>query len=288
MNKSSISEIGYWSEIKLDIIQEYALAYSTILNNQKNPRFKHVYIDAFAGAGYHIAKSKGNLVWGSPLNALLVDPPFCAYHFIDLDRGNTEVLEMQAKSRTQGPYDPETVNIYNADCNQLLLDKIFPLVRYEDYMRGLCLLDPYGLHLDWEVIYQAGQMRSLEIFLNFPIYDMNRNVLMRDSSKVNPKQIERMNRYWGDDSWKKVAYNSSENLFGLEEKTSNKPLADAFQIRLKKVAGFSYVPNPIPMRNTKGATIYYLYFASHKPVAAKIVSDIFNKYRNYKISTYGN
>jgi hypothetical protein len=31
-------EIGYWSEIKLDIIKEYASAYSRILSSQKNPK----------------------------------------------------------------------------------------------------------------------------------------------------------------------------------------------------------------------------------------------------------
>ena len=30
-------EIGYWSEIKLDIVREYAVAYSTILSAQRNP-----------------------------------------------------------------------------------------------------------------------------------------------------------------------------------------------------------------------------------------------------------
>ena len=279
----SISEIGYWSEIKLDIVQEYARAYSVILSKQNNLKLEHIYIDAFAGAGYHVTKTKGELVWGSPLNALLVDPPFCAYHFIDLDRGNTEVLEIQVKSRTKGPYDPSKVYIYNADCNKLLIDKIFPLVRYEDYKRGLCLLDPYGLHLDWEVIFQAGRMKSIEIFLNFPIYDMNRNVLRRDVSKVDPKQLERMNRYWGDDSWRKIAYSSDGNLFGWEEKATTEALVKSFQERLKKVAGFLYVPKPIPMRNTKGAVLYYLFFASNKPVAAKIVTDIFNKYSNSKI-----
>ena len=43
-------EIGYWSEIKLDIIKDYAAAYSRILSSQKKPNFYHIYIDAFAGA----------------------------------------------------------------------------------------------------------------------------------------------------------------------------------------------------------------------------------------------
>jgi hypothetical protein len=54
----------------------------------------------------------------------------------------------------------------------------------------------------------------------------------------------------------------------------------AFRKRLKEVAGFKYVPDPIPMKNKSGATIYYLFFASQKPVAAGIVTSIFNKYRN--------
>lgn len=49
--------------------------------------------------------------------------------------------------------------------------------------------------------------------------------------------------------------------------------------RLKRVAGFSYVAEPLPMRNSLQRTVYYLLFASHHPVASQIVDDIFIKYR---------
>lgn len=62
-------EIGYWSEIKLDIIKEYAAAYSRILSSRTSPNFYHLYIDAFAGAGKHKSKSTGEFVLGSPANA---------------------------------------------------------------------------------------------------------------------------------------------------------------------------------------------------------------------------
>jgi hypothetical protein len=45
------------------------------------------------------------------------------------------------------------------------------------------------------------------------------------------------------------------------------------------VAGFKHVPKPLPMRNSRGVIIYYLFFASQKPVAMHIVQDIFNRYR---------
>jgi three-Cys-motif partner protein len=275
-----VSEIGYWSEIKLDIIREYAGAYSKILTAQSRPSLRHLYIDGFSGSGVHVAKGTMDLVWGSPTSVLLIDPPFKEYHLIDLNEGNIQTLESQVRSRTQGPYTADSVHIYNGDCNKVLLSDVFPRVRYEDYARALCLLDPYGLHLDWRVVETAGKMKTIEIFLNFPIMDINRNVLHRDPTTADPKQIERLSRYWGDDSSRTAAYTTSGNLFGFEEKTSNEALAEAFRERLRSVAGFEYVPFPMAMRNTKGAVVYYLYFASQKPVATKIVKAIFDKHRD--------
>jgi three-Cys-motif partner protein len=76
-------EIGYWSEIKLDIVKDYGAAYSKILDKQRG--LEHVYIDAFAGAGKHISRTTGEFVLGSPLNALAIEPRFSEYHFVDLD-----------------------------------------------------------------------------------------------------------------------------------------------------------------------------------------------------------
>ncbi|MGH9850963.1 MAG: hypothetical protein ACREBD_14090, partial [Blastocatellia bacterium] len=60
----AFDQIGYWSEVKLDIIKEYAAAYSRILSAQKNPTLYHLYVDAFAGAGIHISKASGEFVPG--------------------------------------------------------------------------------------------------------------------------------------------------------------------------------------------------------------------------------
>jgi three-Cys-motif partner protein len=56
--------IGNWSEIKLEIIEQYARAYSTILVGHAKTKFFHVYIDAFAGAGQHISKTTEEVVLG--------------------------------------------------------------------------------------------------------------------------------------------------------------------------------------------------------------------------------
>jgi three-Cys-motif partner protein len=267
-----LEEVGYWSEVKLEIVKEYAQAYSTILSAQRNPRLRHIYIDAFAGAGEHISRGTGEFIPGRPLNALLVNPPFEEYHFIDLNGQKAERL----RSLTS---DLPNVTVYQGDCNPILLIQVFPRAIYENYRRALCLLDPYGLHLKWDVISTAARMKSVEIFLNFPILDMNRNVLLRNPDRVSAKQVARLDAFWGDDSWRQAAY-STRNLFGFEMKPdqANEAVAEAFRARLKTNAGFQFVPEPMPMRNSRGATVYYLIFAAQRPIAAKIVDDIFRKF----------
>ena len=267
-----IDEVGYWSELKLEIIKKYAGAYSRILSAQ-GPSLQHHYIDAFAGAGIHLAKRTGEYIAGSPLNALNIVPPFKHHHLIDLDGRRVDHLRSIAKAR-------EDVTIHKGDCNIVLLEEVFPEVRYEDYQRALCILDPYKLNPDWEVMAAAGSMKSVEIFLNFMVMDMNMNVLWKNPEAVAPAQIERMNRFWGDDSWRSAAYRAELGLFGShEEKTTNEDVAEAYRTRLRDVAGFKYVPKPIPMRNSSGAIIYYLFFASPSATGGRIVEEIFERYR---------
>ena len=48
----------------------------------------------------------------------------------------------------------------------------------------------------------AGQSRAVDMFLNFPVMDMNRNAIWHNPSVVPQDGIDRMNRFWGDDSWR--------------------------------------------------------------------------------------
>ena len=270
--KLLFDEVGYWSEIKLEIIEKYAKAYSEIMNK----RFYHVYVDAFAGAGKHKSRTSGDMIKGSPSIALDIKPEFREYYFIDIVKEKVAELEKIAANR------PE-VHVLEGDCNAILLSDVFPNIKYENYRRGLVLLDPYGLHLDWSVIEKAGIMKTIDLFLNFPVADMNRNVFWRNAENVDSRDILRMDRFWGDNSWKNVAYDNQSNLFGFDFKTDNDTVVQAFKKRLIEKAGFKNVSEPLPMRNSKGATIYYLFFASQAQLAQNIADDIiagiFKKYK---------
>jgi three-Cys-motif partner protein len=265
-------EVGRWTEIKLEIIRDYAEAYSRILSARKEIR-RHIYIDAFAGSGRHISRTTGEIIAGSPQIAIDVAPPFSEYHFIDLNHEKTAELRRLARARSN-------VFVYDGDCNDVLLENVFPRCRYEDYSRALCLLDPYGLNINWDVPKVAGSLGTVDMFYNFMIMDANMNVLWKNPAAVPDDQVERMTSVWGDESWRSVAYRQEPGLFGpIDMKRENEAIAEAFRQRLRKVAGFKHVLRPLPMRNSKAAVIYYLFFASPKDVASRIVKDIFDKYK---------
>ncbi|MBZ5608815.1 MAG: three-Cys-motif partner protein TcmP [Acidobacteriia bacterium] len=264
--------VGLWSEVKLAIIRDYLPAYSKLVTGYN---FYHLYIDGFAGFGLHESRATGDVIQGSPLIALNTVPPFKEYHFIDKDPARVAQLRSYAPDRRD-------VHVHEGDCNQVVPD-ILPRARRQDYKRALCFLDPYGIDIHWGLVQSLGELKSAEIFLNFMVMDMNMNVLLHHPEKALASQVERMNRFWGDESWRTVIYTSQTTLFGTDTQVkladSNAKIAEAYRKRLKEVAGFEFVPPPLPFLNDIGATIYYLFFASPNKTGHKIVGEIFEKYR---------
>jgi three-Cys-motif partner protein len=267
-----IDEIGYWSEVKLAILAEYARRYNQILRSN---RLKSIYIDGFAGAGHHKAKGSDRIIEGSPARALNVKPAFDEYFLVDMD-------PLRAGALTGLGGGKSNVHVYEGDCNEILIQTVFPQIRWENFQRALCILDPYGLHLDWKVIQTAAATKVIEIFLNFPVMDMQMNVFWANADRASEENRNRMTRFWGDESWRDAAYSPVQGLFGeMHEKNSIETITKAFQVRLRQIAGFEYVPDPIPMRNTKGAIVYFLFFAAHNRTAHKIVKYIFDRYNKH-------
>ena len=265
-------EVGYWSQIKLDFVKKYAAAYSRIMAAQKQPSFEPVYIDAIASAGVHLSRGSRTFIPGSPVNILLITPGFYRYYLIDVRAEKTSALKQMVA-------DNPKVSIIPGNLNDALTNKVFPHVQWNQYRRGLCLLDPYGLHLDWKVLEAAGKLKTLDVVLSFPVTDVNGNALWRNPAEPSRIDLEQLSRYWGDDSWKSVSYKSPLDSSGRSTKTDMETIAAAFRARLQGAAGFKHVLEPMPMRGSKGALSYYLFFASQKPLADEILTEIFDTYK---------
>lgn len=271
-----LDSIGTWSQAKHAIISQYAAAYTQILSNQGYLKFH--YIDGFCGAGENTSKNTGELLKGSPLHVLGTDSPFTSYYFIDSDEGKTGYLRNLCDKEYSHLKD--RIFIETGDSNEIIKE-LLPKFSYKRYDRILCLLDPYGLHLDWDVIVKLGNLGKdegtgiVDIMINFPIMDINRNYGLKDPSAVS-KDDPRMKFFWGDDSWYAELYKET-GLFNLEKKMRYENLVNAYSERLKKQAGFDFAPKPVKLTNTINAPLFYFCFASHNRTATKVATYLYNK-----------
>lgn len=92
-------EVGAWSLLKLDILEQYGSAYTKAFND-RGRNLKKYYIDGFSGAGVHIVKSTGEQIEGSPARVLKIVPPFDGYYFIDMNADKMAHLQKLCAGRS--------------------------------------------------------------------------------------------------------------------------------------------------------------------------------------------
>lgn len=268
-----IDAVGPWTEVKVEIVREYAAGFAKIISSVES--FHPIYIDGFSGGGLLLSEVTGEIVAGTPLRIVSLTPRFEEYHFVE-----KELSKIAALRTLVGGYPGVTV--HSGDSNEILLRDILPKMTYKSFRKGLLFLDPYGLHIDWKIVQAAGSSKCVDLLLNFPIMDMNMNILKTDPASTAPEQVVRMSRFWGNNGWIKDCYEAQPGLFGMfppSKKAGNEPVVLAYQRRLKEDAGFSYISTPLAMRNEKGAILYYLMGASQSKVAVKVFNDVLAKWR---------
>ena len=263
-------DTGRWPELKLELVRKYASAWSHVSSRQ--PGLAHYYIDGFGGPGVCVSKRIAEFVPGSPLNALLVSPPFRHHFLIDLDGSHVQALRALVGDR-------DHATLVHGDLSSILLQQVLPRVRPEDYRRALCLLDPCGLRLDWRVIETAGRLGTVDLFLHLPLVGANGAALWTTSGHLTADDAEGMTRFWGDDSWRELAHGPAA-LNGSARgrtptETPHAAVARAFGRRLKEVARFANVREPLALRDGDGAVAHYLFLAARNDTANHIVEDIF-------------
>ena len=271
LDPSLLDEIGPWSERKFGIVQQYATVYSRIMANAKArvTRFDHDYIDGYASAGFSRRKGTNDIVKGTALSSLEIEPPFKRYTFVELSRDKHAMLSAHMMGRSD-------VSVLNADANEVLPRDVFPKYTFSNYRRAFCLLDPYThKQLDWATIEAAGKNGAIDLLLHFPTMPMNRGALHRDGD-VSPDEAAAMTRFWGDESWREAVYVRKHGLFAdlPAEKATDIEFATAFCKRLMSVAGFKGTSRPIPMKNTRGAVMYYLIFALPHDTAIRAAKSV--------------
>jgi three-Cys-motif partner protein len=291
----TVSVVGPWARDKLDRLEKYLSAYTTIMRKQAWCD-GYVYIDAFAAAGEHKVRPSsksafGNeltavatFAWeqgeqrefiaGSPRVALDVPHPFSRYVF--LEKSPQRVEDLRRLERHYG--DERRMIIREGDCNDYLRGQLAPNVDWARW-RALVFLDPFGMQVPWETIAALARTGGVEIFLNFPVGMAIQRMLRRDPTEMTAERRRPLDEYFGSTGWFDAVYPSrrERTLFGEEDCTakveqSGRHLVRWYRERLQEV--FPHVSKAALVRNTHGGHLYYLLLASHNRTGVKIANDV--------------
>lgn len=267
-----------WTERKLAILSGYLQSYCTALKNQN---FSTTYIDAFAGTGYRsnhpqVPRDGSELLFaelaeaapqklldGSARRALMCDPPFDRYHFVELDPERcTELRHLERE------FLDRRVAVHEGDANEKV-----PSLCARDWhgerARGVVFLDPYGMQVEWATLEAIAETRALDLWVLFPL-GVAVNRLVTRAKHFPSGWRESLNRIFGTSAWENAFYETKvqKSLLGGHHeqiaKASVNVIGAYFNERLK--TRFAAVaPEPAVLRNSVGNPIYLLCFAVANP-----------------------
>ena len=271
---------GKWTTAKLEVLHDYLESYTTAL---KKFNFETCYIDAFAGSGYHqptAALLDGELsllgepepqavLEGSARIALQTSNPFSRYVFVEKDASNCQKLH---DLKGDFPGLASRIEIKNGDANQAIQEMC-----QEDWLaanrRGVLLLDPYGLQVEWKTVELVAATQAIDMWLLFPL-SVTR--LLVNSGEIPDAWRSRLNIFFGNEEWYAEFYKKRrvpiDDLFGDDTvevvKASLQDIGDYFVRRLEGV--FAGVAPPGVLRNTNQQPLFLFCYGIGNPRGKEI------------------
>ena len=287
LNESRSEWGGPWTETKLNTFSKYVRSYLAIM--KKNPYWKIIYFDGFAGSGNRKEKCKSPLFRqlqitlqeyhvykGSAERVLKIDNDysFDLYYFIDTNEESLKKLE--GKLRSLPEINTEKLNFRPGDCNKWLfeLSKALSSGKYA----ALVLLDPFGMQINWDSIASLKGTRS-DIWILVPTGVIVNRLLNRNGEL---KQIDKLQSFFGLSG--EEIQNSfyikeiQSTLFGEQEVTNKiiRPIEQIAKIYIRQLKTIwnNVTEDPLILYNSRGVPIFHFIFASNNQFATKIARQI--------------
>jgi three-Cys-motif partner protein len=203
--------------------------------------------DLFAGPGRAKIETTGEVIDGSPLIAASHSKaPFTKLILCDLALANVTALEARLAAHRK------RLSLIQGDS----IENIDKVVReIPPHGLNLALVDPFGPKgLRWSVLEKLGQVKRMDLLIHFPTSSIKRNF---------------HNNYDFDD------------MVGTKEWRKNvrcaqdvHHLVDHLRESLGRLGYTGERVRSMPVRNSKEGTLYYLVFATKKPLGDDIWTSI--------------
>ena len=263
---------GPWTAEKLEILQQYLIAYTTALKNQS---FRLTYVDAFAGAGsYEVPLDEyaefRELRRGSTRIALDInDKPFDRLIFIEKDGVAAEVLRGLTHE-----YPERDIRVIQTDANEEI-PKFCESMSWND--RAVVFLDPYATQVSWQTVEAIAASKKIDCWVLFPLMAVTRMMPKdREPDEATAKQLDRI--FGGRQHWLEL-YRDSPQMSFLDNEPrrvrapGSEQIADRYRDRLG-AAFHSVAATQCTLSNARSTALFKLFFVAGNPRGAPIATKL--------------
>lgn len=292
---------GSWTEQKLDCFESYVKAYLTIMNVYRDKfNWRLLYFDGFAGCGSRSEEEKTqeqkyaletfgedqldgrelDVYQGAAERVVRLESQmrgFDFYYFIDKFEENLTRLELKLAS-----YPTQGLRQFRlGDANEQAL-QLGEALKRDTHLKSLCLLDPFGMTIDWSTI-EALSGKSIDLWILLPSGVIVNRLLKKNGELMH---VDRLQSFFGmgEEELREWFYDHKQemDLFGEQQEwyqKKNNPIqriAELYTERLGELFPF-VTSEPLVMLNKNNVPIYHLVCASFNQTAVKIAQQIITK-----------
>jgi three-Cys-motif partner protein len=267
---------GYWTRAKLEMLAEYLGGFATASKGQP----ERLYLDAFAGEGSGLDRLTGEEFPGSARIALEAGERagFTRFRFFELGRKAAEL-----ESRLRADYPERDIKAYEGDCNETVATALAEL-RPVRWAPTFAFLDPDGMELAWETLAALAEHKrgyraptslkpeyKVELWMLFPTGGIVRTLALEET-KVSAADEARATRLFGTDGWRPIYDLRISNDITAEE--ARDEYVNLMRWRLERDLLYRST-HPFELKNTRGATLYHMIFATDHDAGTRIMESIY-------------
>lgn len=269
---------GVWTRLKLSMLTEYLDRFAVASSGVS----ERVYLDAFAGEGAGIDRLTGDEFAGSARIALEAGSRagFTRFRFFELESKARE-LEM----RLRGEYPQRDIKVYGGDCNKAIVTALGELADVR-WAPTFAFVDPDGMEVAWKTLVALADHKrgyrtaasskpeyKVELWMLFPTSGIVRTLAL-DEEKVSAGDIARANRLFGTPAWRHIYDLRARNEISGEQARAE--YVNLMRWRLERDLGYHWT-HPFEIKNTVGATLYHMIFATDNQAGTAIMQAIYAK-----------
>lgn len=239
-----VRDSGPWAREKLTHLDRFMNMVTTAMPKHFD---RLEFLDLMAGPGRCEDRSDDSEFPGSPILALNTKKPWNRVHLVERDDDLRSALTLRIAKEPRA----STAAIIAGDSNDPRIIQQLRDATYGRRVLGLAFIDLIGQEIAFDTIRALSDARKIDLWFSFPEMDLKRNATL---APRDDDQAARWTRFFGTDAWRPITLDRRPRhaLIGLLR---------LYRQQLESL-GYKTDVSALPMKNSRGATMYRPLFAS--------------------------